>query len=565
MNATTRYIRCLKNVKGLIAALILISTAIAALLGLYTFLLSVVYDKLYTTLDARLLARLVIAFLALICGLSWLNIQKGVVIARIRYKLLATIRHTITGEWMEYKYEYFVRRSTSALVKRIVDDCHSIANGLTQICSGFSNLLIIGLFLTFFLIFMNWLFLIYLFVVIFIMAWAFLWRKPIEKSAFRIGEEYGNLYRLLWAVIPGIKMIKLEQLHKNILANLLRVMKQVQKQFASNTLFNNILWNINYPLPWLAFLLVLFFGAMKVQEGNMTVGILAVCLLFSWRFIEPLNEMILIIISIQEFNSACSRVNEFNDGTAESDGPVFFRGLQQAIVFRDTGFNYAVSTFTLNNINFTINRGEKIAFIGKTGSGKTTIANLLLRLFDATEGEILIDQTDIRKYTLSSLREQVVLVPQDTTIYTTTLRKNIDLKGNLSDDEIYSLAEKCNLSPLLSRLPEKLDTMMQENGTNLSGGERQRVSIAKALAFKGSVYIFDEITANLDPKTEEEIFFTLYAQDNTFTSLTISHNLNVVGYMDRLFTVSGGTVKEIIDFKTGLSLNRLKEIYAGLS
>ncbi len=565
MNATARYIRYLKNVKGLIAALILISTAIAASLGLYTYLLSIVYDKLYTALDTRLLARLVMAFLALICGLSLLNIQKGVVIARIRQKLLATIRHTITGEWMEYEYEYFVRRSTSALVKRIVDDCQSIANGLAQICSGFSNLFILILFLTFFLIFMNWLFLIYLFVVIFIMAWSFLWRKPIEKSAFKIGEEYGNLYRLLWAVIPGIKMIKLEQLHRNILANLLRVMKQMQKHFASNTLFNNILWNINYPLPWIAFLAVLFYGAMKVQAGDMTLGILVVCLMFCWRFIEPLNEMILIIISIQEFNSACSRVNEFSDGTTESSGQVHFKGLRQTITFRDAGFTYSASTFKMDKINLTIRRGEKIAFIGKTGSGKTTLANLLLRLFDATEGNIFIDQTDIREYVLSSLREQIILVPQDTTIYTTTLRKNIDLKSNLSDEEIYSLAEKCNLLPLLSRLPEKLDTIMQENGTNLSGGEKQRVSIAKALALKGSVYIFDEITANLDPKTEEKILSTLYAQDNIFTSLTISHNLNVIGYMDRLFTVSGGMVKEIVDFNKDLSSNRLKEIYAGLS
>ncbi len=562
MLGTLEYIKYLKKSIGLIIILLLISISISIILGYYTYLTYIVYNKLYFSLDEALLLKLVILFFISTFILYFLNIIRQLMVTWIKNSILIYLRFLLINEIMKYKIEYFIKKNTGNLVKCISDDCVFISEGLSKICSGISNILIIFIWLIFFFIYIKWLFYIYLFIVIVSLLWAFLWKSFIEKTAFQIGIQYGKLYQLFWEVITGIKIIKVELLRKNVIKELINNMQKIKKYMMHNTIFNCILWNIRLILPCIAFILILFYGGGKVQEGNFTISLLAVSLMFIWRFVEPLSEMNFIIISIQELKSAIKRIEDYKDGKIEYGGDIEFKGIQNKINFTKVQFKYPGSNFYMKNINLTINKGESIAILGKTGSGKTTIFNMLLRFYDPVKGKIFLDGIDIKNFTLKSLREKIIIVPQETSIYSTTLRKNIDIKSRLSDDEIYKLLERVNLSYLISKLPKGLDTFIIENGNNLSGGEKQRIGIAKALALNGDIYIFDEITANLDPKTEKVIINSILNLGKNITTISITHNLTILSKIDRIFTIVNGSITELNNkIKNNLE-NYLDSIYS---
>jgi ABC-type multidrug transport system fused ATPase/permease subunit len=195
---------------------------------------------------------------------------------------------------------------------------------------------------------------------------------------------------------------------------------------------------------------------------------------------------------------------------------------------------------SLNNLFFNIPAGKKVAVAGKSGSGKSTLAALLLRLFDPHSGKILIDDISHSSFDLESLRNEIVLLPQDIPIYYATLRENIDVKQRLTDGEILQLISKVRLDEFFKRMPAGLDTFIFEGGIDISGGERQRLGIARALSLPASLYIFDEVTASLDKETEKYIADLLYYQSNGITSLTITHNPSLLEHMDIVYDLKQG-------------------------
>jgi ABC-type multidrug transport system fused ATPase/permease subunit len=227
----------------------------------------------------------------------------------------------------------------------------------------------------------------------------------------------------------------------------------------------------------------------------------------------------------------------------EKGGELEFHGIRGKIEFKNVSFSYPKSHFALKNISLEMPYGKNVAIYGKSGSGKSTIAALLVRLFDPSSGSIFIDGVPHFSFDLESFRKGIVIVSQDIPVYSGTLRENIDLKKHMKDDEILDLMKKVRLFGFLDRLPAGIDTIIAEGLVDISGGERQKLGIARALAFRSSIYIFDEVTASMDKETEKDIADLLYDTEKEITSLTITHNPDILKMMDIVYDIADGCLK----------------------
>ena len=220
-----------------------------------------------------------------------------------------------------------------------------------------------------------------------------------------------------------------------------------------------------------------------------------------------------------------------------------------SIEFKDVSFQYPNSNKqTLNNINFVVQKGEHIAIIGKNGAGKTTIIKLLLRLYDPSNGKILINGTDIREYDISSLRKTVSVLFQDYSVYAFSIKENLTLGAKIPDERINIALDRVGLLDKVMSLPQGLDTpitnQLYEGGVEFSGGELQRLALARAYLRDQSFFVLDEPTSNLDPFVESRFFEDLLSQ-TTNTIIVISHRITFTHKMSKIICINEGRVAEI--------------------
>lgn len=555
------FIKLLKKLKGeyiFICILVFVSVTIAALYGYYTLINKVIYDQIFKDFNEQLLIKTCMIFLMLLISIAFLNLIKSFILSKIENDVLSSMRKSFMNKLMGFEYRYFINHNTSDIVKRICDDTQIIAEGLSQICFGISNIIIILIWIFFLFAFVYWLAIIYLVSIIISFGWVIAWKKPIEKSSLKIGNEYSDLYNHLWKAIPGVKLIKYELLKNNVLKKLNTILNKLTKVMMKNTFFCNLLWNINYPLHWGIFLFALVMGIGELRAGTFTIGLLVVCLMIVWRIMEPVSQMYSILISYQGLKTALKRIENYETGVPERGGEIEFKGIKNDISFINLDYKYPDGLFQLNNVNITIKKGESIAILGKTGSGKSTIFNLLVRLLNAKNGSINFDNNPISDFSLASIRNEIILISQESNLYNMSLRENIDIKNKLNDIEISHLLMRLNLNTMVSKLPEGLDTMIHENGSNLSGGEQKRICIARAMGLHGSIYLFDEVTANLDPQTVNIVINSIFEWGKDITKLFITHNLDFIQKMDKVFLVENNTIKQISQGKNNINKKEIE-------
>jgi ABC-type multidrug transport system fused ATPase/permease subunit len=221
--------------------------------------------------------------------------------------------------------------------------------------------------------------------------------------------------------------------------------------------------------------------------------------------------------------------------------------LNGEIEFRNVSFEYEPGQSVLSTVNLTVRPGEKIAVVGATGSGKSTLVSLIPRLYDVTEGKVLINGIDIRNYKLQSLREQISMVLQDSLLFTGTIAENIAFgRPGATQEQIEIAAQKANAEEFITRLPEGYDTPVTERGSTLSGGQKQRIAIARAILRDAPILILDEPTSGLDIAAERVVLEALLNASEGRTTIIISHRLMSLEFVDRIAELNNGhlTVKD---------------------
>jgi len=292
--------------------------------------------------------------------------------------------------------------------------------------------------------------------------------------------------------------------------------------------------------------IVIYFGASFLLKGVVSLGVLIAFINLIRRFYQPVMSLSEQFTVLQSALAGSERVFEMLDevdripdtGEWTPSGP-----LQGTLEFDHVWFEYKEGEPVIRDLSFRINPGETVAVVGYTGAGKTTIANLLTRMWDIQKGRILLDGVDIREYPLDTLRTVIQPIQQDVFLFNDTIAANIALGRDISDDELRRIASLVQTS-FIERLPDGFDTVLTEGATNISTGERQLLSFARILAHDPRIIIMDEATANIDTETEQLIQMAVSTIMESRTSLVIAHRLSTIKHADRILVLAQGELVE---------------------
>ncbi len=301
----------------------------------------------------------------------------------------------------------------------------------------------------------------------------------------------------------------------------------------------------------LATAVVLWVGGHSVASGAISIGTVVAFLAYVTRFFHPIQELSQIYTTMQAAMAGGEKVMNLLETEPEiADAPdaVALEAIRGTVEFRGVTFEYTAGVPVLQDVSLSVEPGHMIALVGKTGAGKTTMANLVARFYDVTGGSILIDDMDIRKITQKALRSQLGLVSQDPFLFTGTIRDNIRFGSpDASQESVIRAAQVANAHEFISRLPGSYDTEIQEGGVNLSGGQRQLICIARAVHSDPSIIILDEATASVDTLTETLIQEALQRLFSGKTAIVIAHRLTTVQNADVIYVFEKGRIVEVGD------------------
>ena len=296
----------------------------------------------------------------------------------------------------------------------------------------------------------------------------------------------------------------------------------------------------------LGVLLVIAVGARGILSGAMQLGDLGAFLVLASFLYEPIGKLHELNQLVQAGRASGERVFEILDSAGEPEGgKTFAQTVRGEIEFRHVNFSYSGELPTLSDISFHARPGATVALVGSTGSGKSTVINLLARFYEADSGEILLDESPIRDFSIHSLRRQIGMVTQECFLFNGTIRENLQIgKPSATDEELLEAAAVANARPFIDRLPHGLNSVVGERGVKLSVGEKQRLSIARALLKDPPILILDEATASVDTTTERLIQEALETLMFDRTSIVIAHRLSTVVHADLILVLDHGRIVE---------------------
>ena len=370
--------------------------------------------------------------------------------------------------------------------------------------------------------------------------------KIIHKRSTKVQEYLSTLSTFTQESFSGVSVIKAYGLEPQINAELKELAIEGKDTSMDLARVNAWFFPLMILLIGISNIFVIYIGGKQYIAGEIeSIGIIAEFILYVNMLTWPVAVVGWLTSIVQRAEASQKRINEFlsEQPTIKNEVPQL-TPINGKIEFKDVTFTYEDTEITaLKNISLTIEAGQSVAFLGKTGSGKSTILDLVSRLYDVTSGEILIDNVPIKKLNLNSLRSSVGAVPQDAFLFSDTIENNIRFgKENATKDEIIEVAKKAVVHENITGFTKQYDTILGERGITLSGGQKQRVSIARALLKDPEIYLFDDCLSAVDTETEEEILTNLKNASTNKTTLIVSHRVSSAKNTDKIIILENGRI-----------------------
>ncbi|MDF4202383.1 ABC transporter ATP-binding protein [Maribacter sp. SA7] len=367
--------------------------------------------------------------------------------------------------------------------------------------------------------------------------------KVIHKRSTIVQQYLSSLSTFTQEIFSGVSVIKAYALEPQTNDDLVKLANEGKEKSVSLAKVNAWFFPLMILLIGISNILVIYIGGKQYLAGEIEVGLIAEFILYVNMLTWPVAIVGWLTSIVQRAAASQRRINEFLNQESEiKNTPTHEHKVKGKIEFKDVDFTYQDTNINaLKHLSFTINEGETTAIIGKTGSGKSTILDLVARLYDTTSGEILIDDEPIKHIDLTSLRESIGAVPQDAFLFSDSIKNNIKFgKEDATDEEIIDIAKDAVVHENIMGFSKKYDTILGERGITLSGGQKQRVSIARALIKKPQIYLFDDCLSAVDTETEEEILNNLKKASQNKTTLIVSHRVSSAKNADKILVLDDG-------------------------
>jgi len=493
----------------------LLASAILTLLGIFSSLFNkILMDEIlpYKLKNTLFLVLIIFALIAI----------TQVVIGYVRKWMMIYLSQKIDIPlllgYFEHIYKlpmnFFATRKTGDIITRF-SDAFTIKDIFTNIALTLIMDIAMTLVAGIILFKMNTtLFIIILFMTLISIGLVLIFKQPYKK----INEEQMQQTSILNSqIIEGLRAmetikgnaneeVELENIEKEYIKSLRIVLKEA--------MFSNIQGSLSELVSILGNLILMYFGVIQVIDSAITLGSMMAFMTLSGYFMDPLGRLVSLQLQIQEANISMKRITEILDFEREQENEKNYQELKEVtgdIEIKNITFRYGNRKPVLKNISFTIHKDKKVALVGASGSGKSTIAKLLLKYYDPENGEIYIDGIDIKEYSNESLRKGISYVPQSIELFSKSIYDNIRVsKMNATLDEVMEAAKAADAHEFIKKLPLQYHTYLEEAGNGLSGGEKQRIALARAFLKSNQFYILDESTSNLDFGTENIIFDMIY-------------------------------------------------------
>ncbi|PZU97148.1 MAG: long-chain fatty acid--CoA ligase [Pseudanabaena sp.] len=474
---------------------------------------------------------------------------QGYLVQEVGQKITADIRQALFHHVTSLSTSFFDRTPVGKLITRLTSDVEALgdvfATGAVGVLSDLAAIATIAVFM----FLLRWDLALLLLAMVFpITAIIVFFQYEYRKANFKARDRLSELNSILQENIIGANIVQLFRREKFNAAQHLKINKEYVNEI-NRTVFHESA--VSATLEWIALVAiagVLWLGGGQIVQKNLTFGELSAFVLYSQRLFDPIRQLAEKFTTIQAGFTAVERINAILQEPIEISDPEFPKTLpldgSGEVCFDHVWFGYKPNEYVLKDINFTLKAGEKIALVGPTGAGKSSIIRLLSRLYEPSKGRILIDGVDIRDISQSELRRCVGVILQDAFLFSGDIEANITLGEDYAIEQVIEAAELMNVDRFIQELPEAYATQVRERGTNLSGGQKQLLAFARAAIRDPRILILDEATASLDVNTE---FLIQQALDRLLvdrTTIIIAHRLSTIRNVDRILVLKQGEVME---------------------
>lgn len=523
---------------------------ISTLLNLIApYLIGVIIDKYIIPKDLDGTLRFLVLLALVYTASSIFTWLQTFLMVRVSLKTIQTLRQELFIKFQTLSLRFFDKRTHGDLMSRVTNDIESLNNALSQsVIQIFSSILMVsGVAIAMFAL--NWILAIVSLLIIPLII--FTTKKIIKYSSsnfIKRQRDLGELNGFIEEAISGNEVITLFGQEENTFNKFSVVNERLRGSAMAADTVSGFLGPINNFINNLGLALIIGVGAVMTVQEMATVGIIAAFVTYSRQFFRPINQLSNLLNTFQSAIAGAERVFEIMDESPDMQdkaNALDIKSLKGDVQFSHVNFSYEKEAPILKDISFQVKAGEKIALVGPTGSGKTTIINLLMRFYDINSGSIQIDGTNIQNYKISQLREKIGIVLQDTFLFSGTIMENIRYgRLNASDEDVVAAAKMASAHSFIKHLPEQYETLITSGGSSLSQGQRQLLAIARVILADSDILVLDEATSSIDTKTEIEIQQGLNRLSEGRTSFVIAHRLKTIENADRILVIHHGTLIE---------------------
>ncbi len=477
-----------------------------------------------------------------ICGLL-----QGLCSARLGQNVVRQMREELFGKIVELPVRYLDTHSHGDVMSRMTNDIENISTTVSQsLPSLFSGVLtVIGTMAV--MLWYCWQLALLSFVTVLLtfLATKFLSGK-VRRFSRKRQQLLGQLNGTVEEMVAGYRTVVAYNHQDITAADFCATADSLTKAGIKTDVFSGVMGPVMNCIGNIGFVIIAVFGGYFSMNGLISVGVISAFIVYAKQFSRPINEIAQIYGQLQTAVAGAERVFAvLDEETEDKSGGTLETGEKAAVTFQNVCFSYEAGTPVIRNFTLTVPNGRKVALVGATGSGKTTIVNLLMRFYDIESGKIRINGQDISGVSRESLRRNIAIVLQDTVLFSDTIRNNLKYgNDSAAEEQLTTAVEMSQCRDMIGLLPQGYDTVLTESGANISQGQRQLLAIARAFVADPKILILDEATSNVDTRTEKAIQDAMHSIMQGRTSIVIAHRLSTIRDSDLIVVMEHGEIAE---------------------
>lgn len=484
------------------------------------------------------------------------QLLQGLISAKISQQIVRQMREELFDKLMDLPVRYLDTHSHGDVMSRMTNDIENISTTVSQsLPSLFSGVLtIIGTVMIMLWYCWQLALLSFATVILTVIATKFLSAK-VRKFSRRRQMLLGQLNGTVEEMVSGYRTVVAYNHQGATTEEFCQISDSLTRAGIRTDIFSGVMGPVMNCIGNIGFVIIAVFGGYFSLNGIISVGVISAFIVYAKQFSRPINEIAQVYGQLQTAVAGAERVFAVLDESNEDrDGEEFKKTKRAEVTFRNVDFSYEPGRQVLKDFTLTVPAGKKVALVGATGSGKTTVVNLLMRFYDIDSGEIFINDQKIKEISRDALRKNIAIVLQDTVLFSDTVFNNLKYGNEHAGfGEIEAAVKMSRCREMIEMLPQGYDTILRESGSNISQGQRQLLAIARAFVADPQILILDEATSNVDTRTEKAIQDAMHLVMQNRTSIVIAHRLSTIRDADIIVVMDQGRIVECGDHETLLS------------